>query len=67
MTAYFFSNLFFVDQDWIYHGYICLAEGLTAIGITCYGNRNMYKPNIDEEYLIRYDKDFPIHDADMVF
>jgi hypothetical protein len=67
MTAYFFSNLFFDDQDWIYHGYICLAEGLTAIGITCYGNRNMYKPDIDEEYLIRHDKDFSAHDADMVF
>ncbi len=49
-----------------HHDYICLAEGFTALGAKCYGDRNMYKPSIGQDYLIKYDEHFLSEDADIV-
>jgi hypothetical protein len=66
-NIYFYSSTENYDPDWAYHEYICVAEGFEKLGIKCFGNRNMYKESVDKEYLIRYEEDFNLVDADIIF
>jgi hypothetical protein len=68
MNAYFFFNTENSGVLWsYYHQYIALAEGLTEIGVNCYGSQNMYQTEVGSNYLIRYDKNFPLADIDLAF
>lgn len=65
-TAYFYCDTFY-NPDLAYHDFISIAEGLTELGISCYGDRNMYMPGVGQDYLIKYDTHFCLEDADIVF
>ena len=65
MNIYFYCDTFY-NPDLAYHDFIALAEGFKALGINCYGDRNMYQHKIGGEYLIRYDSSFSIENADIV-
>jgi hypothetical protein len=64
---HFYCSFLLDDLDWAYHGYVCMAEGLTEMGIACYGNKNMYKQGVDREYLIQSKENVSLHDVDIVF
>lgn len=66
MTAFFYCDVPYYP-DLAYHDYISLAEGLTALGIRCYGDRDMYQPGIGQPFLIKHDEKFRPDDADIVF
>ena len=66
MTVYFYCGAFH-NPDYAYHDYVVLAEGFKESGISCYGDRNMYRHKIGDEYLIQYDSSFSSDDADIVF
>lgn len=65
-SAYFYCDTFY-NPDLAYHDFICMAEGLIELGISCYGDRNMYIPGVGQDYLIKYDAQFCLEDADIVF
>lgn len=66
MEAYFYCFTH-PDPSFAYHDYICLAEGLKALGIPCYGDRFMYKPGENNDFIIQHKKGYSWHDADLVF
>lgn len=47
-------------------GLVYLAEGLLELGVTIFANRDYWKPNINQEYLFNYLKDFDPSSADVV-
>lgn len=49
-----------------YHSCICLAEGLTDLGVACYSDFANYLPGIGKDFLMKYDDDHHIQDADIV-
>lgn len=55
MEAYFYCHSH-PDPSFAYHDYICLAEGLKALGIQCFGDRSMYKSGEKNEFLIQHKK-----------
>ena len=65
MTTYFYCDKIYPDLA--FHDYISLAEGFTELGISCFGDREMYKQGVNKDFLIKYDKDFHIESADIVF
>lgn len=66
MEAYFYCDSYKIP-DLAYHDYVCMAEGLLSLGIACFGDRNMYRPGEDEDFLIRQDRDHGIEKADLIF
>ena len=65
MTAYFYNDN--IHPDLAFHDYICLAEGFEELGIQSYGDRNIYQQGVGKDFLIKYDKNFHLEDASIVF
>jgi len=66
MKAFFYCDTY-KNTDLAYHDFVCIAEGLLSLGVECYGDRNMYLPDGQKEYLIRFDEKQSPEDADLVF
>lgn len=56
-----------LNGEQTYYPFVCLAEGFEELGIPCYADFNNCLKGIDKDYLIKYDKNFEIQDADIIF
>ena len=66
MEAYFYCHSH-PNPSFVYHDYICLAEGLRALGIQCYGDRSLYKSGEKNKFLIQYKKGYRWYNATLIF
>lgn len=50
-----------------YYPFVCLAEGFKELGIPSYSDINNCLQGLDEDYLIKYDENHPMSEANIVF
>lgn len=49
-----------------YHSCICLAEGLTDLGVTCYSDFANYLSGIGKDYLMKFSESHSLEESDIV-